>query len=319
MTMLTILLAMSVFFMIGLGTLAVAVAKGEADQRRFEARMARVSNVNAMRMDEPATPGLKELLARHVHQLDHVLSLFGIDLQRAPDYPLRWWLGLCIALLIARIITLMLAMLLGHSMLIALPPLMIFISRVLFGQFHSRRSKALFVQFPDALGTIVRCVKVGIPVQESLRIIARDMPAPTAQEFGRLADKVAIGVPLEQALQDLAGRIKLPEYRFFATALSLQARTGGALAQTLETLAEVIRKRVALRARGFALASEARTSAGILTALPVLSGVGIWALQPAYIATLFDSAGGKKLFVLAIGMLGIGVFAMRTLIKRSLS
>ncbi|OYV58528.1 MAG: hypothetical protein B7X01_03685 [Acidiphilium sp. 21-62-4] len=87
----------------------------------------------------------------------------------------------------------------------------------------------------------------------------------------------------------------------------------------METLAEVIRKRVALRARGFALASEARTSAGILTALPVLSGVGIWALQPAYIATLFDSAGGKKLFVLAIGMLGIGVFAMRTLIKRSLS
>ena len=75
----------------------------------------------------------------------------------------------------------------------------------------------------------------------------------------------------------------MPEYRFFATALSLQNQTGGALSETLENLADVIRKRVALAAKGKALASEARTSAMVLAAMPIVTGGGLWALNPGYI------------------------------------
>jgi tight adherence protein B len=164
----------------------------------------------------------------------------------------------------------------------------------------------------------VRCVRVGIPVQESLRIVSRDMPQPTAQEFSRLADKVSIGFSLETALHELATRNQLPEYRFFATALSLQARTGGPLAQTLETLADVIRKRVAMRSRGYALASEARTSALILAILPIFAGFAIWVLQPSYIEVLFLSSSGHKIFTSALALLSFGAFSMRSIIQRSL-
>ncbi len=107
---------------------------------------------------------------------------------------------------------------------------------------------------------IVRSVRVGIPVTEGIRTVAREAPRPTAQEFSLLADQIRIGMPIEEALRELATRNQLPEYRFFATALALQNQTGGGLAETLENLGDVIRKRVALKGRAHALASEARTS-----------------------------------------------------------
>ena len=157
----------------------------------------------------------------------------------------------------------------------------------------NRRNAKLLEQFPDALGTIVRCVRVGIPMGEALRTVARDAPEPTKTEFDILADKVSIGIPLDVALRELSLRIKLTEYQFFATALTLQARSGGGITQTLETLADVIRKRVGLKARGYALTAEARTSAMILAVLPFVAGGGIFVMQRQYIVMLFNTSSGQ--------------------------
>lgn len=165
---------------------------------------------------------------------------------------------------------------------------------------------------------IVRSVRVGIPVSEAIRTVSREGPEPTAIEFGRLSDQVAIGVALEDALRDVAVRSGLPEYRFFATALALQAQTGGALTEILENLADVIRKRVATRARAHALASEAKTSSYILAALPVVTGLAIGVLNPKYMSLLFTDPMGNKVFAAAIGMLGLGMGVMRLTISRSL-
>ena len=127
---------------------------------------------------------------------------------------------------------------------------------------------------------IVRSVRVGIPVMEAIRAVARETPEPTGPEFARLVDQVSIGVSLDDAVLDMARRCGIPEYRFFATALSLQNQTGGTLSETLENLADVIRKRVALAAKGKALASEARTSAMVLAALPIVTGGGAVGAQP---------------------------------------
>jgi tight adherence protein B len=318
MISLPILLTFSVFMLLGLFALSFAFMQTELVEKRILLRVDRVANNRLIQNQENAQDNLR-LNLKYKERFVGVLKIFKVDLNRSSDYPVQWWLVLTLAVFLGRGISVLISMLLGKTAILAWPVLVIFISRSIFGMFHRRRAAALFKQFPDALGTIVRCVRVGIPVQESLRIVSKDMPQPTAQEFSRLADKVAIGVSLESALQELAARNQLAEYHFFATALSLQARTGGPLAQTLETLADVIRKRVAMRARGRALASEARTSAIVLGVLPIFAGVAIWALQPSYIDSLFLTSGGHKIFASAIALLFSGAFIMRTIIQRSLT
>jgi len=99
----------------------------------------------------------------------------------------------------------------------------------------------------------------------------------------------------------------------------LQNQTGGTLSETLENLADVIRKRVALAAKGKALASEGRTSAIVLGALPVVTGLGMWALNPQYMGTMFTDPTGRKLFGAAVLSLSLGIFTIRTIIRKSLA
>jgi tight adherence protein B len=111
----------------------------------------------------------------------------------------------------------------------------------------------------------------------------------------------------------------LAEYRFFATALSLQSQTGGGLTETLETLADTIRKREAARKRGNALAAEAKASILVLTILPIFTGIMLWFTNPSYIEILFNTKPGEKLLGIAVFLLSLGQFSMRQIIKRSLS
>ena len=144
---------------------------------------------------------------------------------------------------------------------------------------------------------IVRSVRVGIPVLGAINSVAREAQEPTAAEFASSAMSWLVGVPLDQAVVNMAARTDLPEYRFFATAIGLQAQTGGGLSETLENLADLIRKRVALRQRGHALSSEARTSALMLGALPVVMGGGLWLLNPAYMGLLFNTSRATRSWV----------------------
>ena len=121
-------------------------------------------------------------------------------------------------------------------------------------------------------------------------------PNPTAGEFNRLVEQIAVGTPLDEAVTELAARTGLAEYRFFATALSLQTQTGGTLSETLENLADVIRKRAALKARGHAMTAEARTSSAILAMLPIVTGVMLYFLNPSYIMMLFTDRHRQNVF-----------------------
>jgi tight adherence protein B len=199
------------------------------------------------------------------------------------------------------------------------PACAIWFSRAFHNWAEDGTQRQLYIQFPDALATVVRSVRVGLPVVEAMRIVARESPQPTAREFTYLVEQTNIGVPLDEALRDMGGRNGLPEYRFFATALSLQSQTGGALSETLDNLAETIKKRVAIRMRGHALASEARMSAYILGALPIVTGGLLGMVNPKYIMVLFIDPGGRNLLFAGIIMLTLGGITMRTIIRRSLS
>jgi len=251
--------------------------------------------------------------------LGRVGMVFGFNPIGLDRYPLKWWMILLITLAVAKAGQALGSDVIGAWSMLALPVEWVVLSRMVFGWFEKRFQDKLLRQFPDALAMIVRTVRVGIPVLRAIRNVARDAPAPTCDVFGRLVNQISIGVALDDAVQEMAQRSGLPEYRFFATAITLQMQTGGALSETLDNLADVIRKRVALKARALAMASEARTSAAVLAGLPVFSGGGIWALNPAYIGMLFEPGMGRTLLSFAMLSLACGLLVMRTLIRRSLS
>jgi tight adherence protein B len=272
---------------------------------------------------ESAPPGMLEMAGRLLmawRGTHRAAKLMGIRLDRVSDYRPRWFVVLGVAFLAGRIGGAVAGDLLHEGLVIPATLVgAILASRALFGLIEGRRRDALYRQFPDALGQIVRAVRVGLPVVEAIRNVAEEAPSPTNVEFRAIADRLTLGVPIDEALAETALRTGLPEYRFFATALTLQARAGGALSETLENLAEVIRKRVALRQRAHALSSEAKTSAGILASLPFITAAMLFAVTPSYAMILLTTDSGKTALMIAAGMMTMGLLVMRSIIKRALS
>jgi tight adherence protein B len=322
-----LLLGLGVILLGAIAMLAIAIVK---ENQQAEKLRLRLQETVAPTM-RPLDPGEAEdiSLVRTVSRVEQLklkaAGLIGVDLQQAETYPIKWWL-----------VPLLTAVLTGVIMFIASHPLgrhpalwvMVkyagtpltwwLLTGFIFNWFTNRRNAKLVEQFPDALNTIVRCVRVGIPMAEALRTVAKDAMEPTNTEFSILADKVSIGIPLDVALRELAERVKLTEYQFFATALTLQARSGGGITQTLESLADVIRKRVGLRARGYALTSEARTSSMILTVLPFFAGGAIFMMQRSYIMVLFTTPSGQAVLGAAILLMAIGMGIIQFMINNVL-
>ncbi len=246
-------------------------------------------------------------------------KLLRYDPAHQAAYPAKPAVALVVALLPSALAARVAVDFIGGMGWLVLPAAWLFLVRSFYGHCEERLMGTLFKQFPDALAMIVRAVRVGLPIIEALRVVARENPEPTAREFALVVAQTSIGVPLDNALRDMAARNRLPEYRFFATALSLQSQTGGGLAETLENLADTIRKRVAAKMRGNALAAEARMSSYILGALPIVTGALLLMTNPGYMTVLFSDPSGRKLLLAAIGLLSLGAFSMRTLIKKSLS
>jgi len=261
------------------------------------------------------SPRTKEKPASALAQLH---GLFGYREDRRSQYPMTWWGVALVMLGPATIAGLLGTKVLGTAGWMLTLGADVLLTRIFLKWCTGKVSRELLSQFPDALSMVSRSVRVGVPLGEAIKVVAREGLAPTREEFGRASDAVAIGVDLENALVEMAERNDLAEYRFFATALALQSQTGGGLTETLDTLADTIRKREAARKRGNALASEAKTSIYVLVALPIVTGVMLWLTNPDYINILFTTSGGEKLLAIAVGMLFMGLFSMQQIIKRSL-
>lgn len=246
-------------------------------------------------------------------------NLFGFDWNRRDVYPVRWWLvliGTCGAGLAAY---LGLRGILGGLALLAWPAAWVGIGRMLFKGWERARRDKLLTQLADALGMVVRTVSVGVPMVEAVRLIGREAPEPTATEFRQLAEEIGIGLPLNEAVLAMAERTGMTEYRFFATTITLQMQTGGGLSEALSNLADVVRRRVGMRDRGFALSSEARTSAKVLIGLPFAVGLGMMFISPGYMDPLLYTEIGHRLIEAAAVSLVIGSLVMRAMIRSALS
>jgi tight adherence protein B len=317
--LLLLLLVMSCLTLAGLGFSGLLVARAQERQQKLDARLVAAVSPH-IRTQRPTisafTPRIKP---KDRSLLGLAAWVFRFNPAKNDQYALHWGVVLVVTFGVAYMVQMLAGGVLGSLAPLVTPAAWVALSRSYFGWAEARRTDQFFTQFPEALTMIVRSVRVGIPVMEGMRMVSREAPQPTQREFAKLVEQLSIGVSLEDAIQDMARRCGLPEYRFFATALALQNQTGGALSETLEGLADVIRRRVALKARGQALASEGKTSAAILAALPVFTGLMLFVLNPVYIGVLFTEPTGRKIFGLAVVSLGTGIMVMRSIIRRSLS
>jgi len=183
------------------------------------------------------------------------------------------------------------------------------------GSFVKRRLNAFNARFPDAIELLVRGLRSGLPVSETLNVVATELPGPVGAEFRAVVERIKIGRTMEDALQVTADRLGTPEFQFFVITLAIQRETGGNLAETLSNLAEVLRKRAQMKLKIRALSSESKASAYIVGALPFAVFIMIWWINPEYVGGFFAD---DRLMVAGLGGLvwmSIGVFIMSKMVS----
>lgn len=301
--------------------LSLALLIVEGRRRRLEGRLAEAARgARGQPQQARASRSIQLAQAERRGRLSWLTGLIALDLSRPQEHPAPWPLVIFGAVAGGAVASLFFAVLLGPALATPLGVASaVLIARAAFARGTARYREALFVQMPDAMGMIVRALRAGIPVNEAIRTIARESPEPTRREFAQVAAEQAIGVPLESSLLALHQRTGLREYGYFAVTIALQQQTGGSLTETLDNLADVVRKRVHIAARGRALAGQARMSAMILTAIPFVALAALSVLNPRYIAFYVTHEKGPFIAALALALLGMGVIVMQVMIRRSLS
>ena len=179
----------------------------------------------------------------------------------------------------------------------------------------NRRKKKFTKEFANAIDVIVRSVRSGLPVNEALRIVARETPDPVGGEFTRLLDGLMLGVSMEQGLKKMHESMPTTEVGFFSIVMNIQSKSGGNLSEALANLAAVLRDRKRLEGKIKAMSSEAKASAGIIGSLPPVVMLIVWATTPGYISLLFTERMGNLMLAVCVFWMGTGIAVMRKMIN----
>ena len=189
------------------------------------------------------------------------------------------------------------------------------VPHIVVGFFISRRTNQFNAKFPDGIELLVRGLRSGLPVTETLGVVAQEIPGPVGLEFKGITERIKIGKTMEDSLQETADRLGIPEFNFFCITLAIQRETGGNLAETLSNLADVLRKRAQMKLKIKAMSSESKASAYIVGSLPfIVFGLIYW-INPDYIGGFFYE---DRLIVAGLGGLvwmSIGVFIMAKMVS----
>lgn len=178
-----------------------------------------------------------------------------------------------------------------------------------------RRTHRLHAQLADVLMLLSSSLRAGHSFLQALDLVAKEIGDPGAQEFGRVVAEIRLGRPPDQALNDMAERVDSDDFRWAVMAVNIQREVGGNLAEVLDTVADTVREREAVRRQVRVLSAEGRLSAGIIAALPFLIALYIAKVNPGYLNTLFDSAMGIAMVAVASLLMTSGVLWMRKMVK----
>ena len=178
-----------------------------------------------------------------------------------------------------------------------------------------RREKNFLKALPDAVDVIVRGIKAGLPLFESIKVVAADAPEPLRGEFLAIIETQAIGMPLGEACARLFERMPVPEANFFGIVISIQQKSGGNLSEALGNLSKVLRDRKKMAEKIQAMSMEAKASAGIIGSLPPIVMLLVYLSTPEYISLLWTHPTGQLMLVGCVIWMSIGIFVMKRMIN----
>jgi len=187
--------------------------------------------------------------------------------------------------------------------------------RWLLSFLKNRREKAFLRALPDAVDVIVRGIKAGLPLFESIKVVAADAPEPLKGEFLAIIETQAIGMPLGEACVRLYERMPVPEANFFGIVISIQQKSGGNLSEALGNLSKVLRDRKKMAEKIQAMSMEAKASAGIIGSLPPIVMLLVYLSTPDYISLLWTHPTGQLMLVGCVVWMTVGILVMKKMIN----
>ncbi|CAN7193837.1 type II secretion system F family protein [Devosia sp. LjRoot16] len=187
--------------------------------------------------------------------------------------------------------------------------------RMYVGHRRKKYQNAFLDELPNAVEAIVRGVKSGLPLNDSMRLVAKEAKEPIKSDFQRILDQQAVGKTIQEAVVTLYDRVPLPEVNFFVVVITVQAQAGGNLSEALGNLARVLRNRKKMKAKVKAMSAEAKASAGIIGSLPILVAFLVSLTSPSYLLPLIETPIGNLMLGIAAIMMFLGGFIMNRMIQ----
>jgi tight adherence protein B len=178
-----------------------------------------------------------------------------------------------------------------------------------------RREKNFLRALPDAVDVIVRGIKAGLPLFDSIKVVAADAPEPLKSEFLAIIETQAIGMPLGEACARLFERMPVPEANFFGIVIAIQQKSGGNLSEALGNLSKVLRDRKKMAEKIQAMSMEAKASAAIIGSLPPIVMLLVYLSTPDYISLLWTHPTGQLMLCGCVLWMSIGIFVMKRMIN----
>lgn len=250
-------------------------------------------------------PFIGEVKKLNLEVLGERLKTAGMDMTPKKYLMMNLIIVLVVALLIILLKKkILLGLLIGIILGIGLPHMVV--SRKL-----AKRKVAFIKLFPDAIDLIVRGLRAGLPVSESMQTVSREIGDPVGPVFGNIAQQIALGVPVEKSMVDVGAKLSITEFNFFVTTVILQRETGGNLGEILNNLSEILRQRSMMKLKIKALSSEAKASGYIVGALPFFVLIMLSIISPDYIAVLYNDYRGNMAALGAACSMTFGAFVMK--------
>jgi tight adherence protein B len=257
---------------------------------------------------------LKDLEKQQAEQKKRVTLRRRLEWAGLNIEPKVYWMLSATAALVAIAVCLLTRQSLIATVLVTLP-VGLGLPRWILSFLKGRREKAFTAEFANAIDVIVRSVKSGLPTNEALKIVAREIPDPVGSEFNKLNEGLKVGVTLEQSLKKMFDNMPTAEVSFFGIVMTIQQKSGGNLSEALSNLAFVLRDRKRLQGKIRAMSSEAKASAMIIGSLPpVVMGL-VYMTSPQYIALLFTERMGNIMLVGCVVWMTIGILVMKKMIS----
>ena len=187
--------------------------------------------------------------------------------------------------------------------------------RMYLGRRRKKYQNAFLDELPNAVEAIVRGVKSGLPLNDSMRLVAKEAKEPIKSDFQRVLDQQSLGKSMMEAVMTLYDRVPLPEVNFFVVVITVQQQAGGNLSEALGNLAKVLRNRKKMKQKIKAMSSEAKASAGIIGSLPFIVALLVTLTTPSYMLPLFTTDIGLIMLGIAAILMSIGIFIMAKMVQ----